>query len=123
LNTAKTQYRKFVTNVSRTGIARSQSQFPHSQTHECGNWARGRDPIPFLGIHKWTFPCNEHNILPKVTGSCLAAEAVGPDTGSAVDRDDADGGGVGGGGGGGGGCCGQPVEEVLGLPARARLQS
>ncbi len=61
--------------------------------------------------------------LPIVTVSCLAAEAVGPDAGSAVDGDDADGGGVGGGGGGGGGRCGQPVEEVLGLPARARLQS
>jgi len=61
--------------------------------------------------------------IPNVTGSCLAAEAVGPDAGSAVDRDDADGGGVGGGGGGWGGRGGQPVEEVLGLPARAGLQS
>ncbi len=25
-----------------------------SQTHECGNWDRGR-AIPFLGIHKWDF--------------------------------------------------------------------
>ncbi len=68
--------------------------------------------------------CTEYVLgSPKVTSRCLAAEAVGPDTGSAVDGDDADGGGVGGGGGGGGGRGGQPVEEVLGLPARARLQS
>jgi hypothetical protein len=28
--TAKTQHRKFKTNIPRIGIARSQSQFPHS---------------------------------------------------------------------------------------------
>jgi hypothetical protein len=64
--TTKTQYRKFETNIPRKGIARPQSQFPHSrvcegfiyshnrstcsavdrsweyinrsQTHECGYW-------------------------------------------------------------------------------------
>jgi hypothetical protein len=57
--TAKTQYRKFETNIPRKGITRPQSQFSHhdwnacsaagkyvdrswvyinrSQTHECGN--------------------------------------------------------------------------------------
>ncbi len=29
-HTAKTQYRKFETNIPRKGIARAQSQFPHS---------------------------------------------------------------------------------------------
>jgi hypothetical protein len=28
-----------------------------SQTHECGNWDRGR-AIPRKGIHKWDFPCS-----------------------------------------------------------------
>ncbi len=28
-----------------------------SQTHECGNWDRGR-AIPRKGIHKWNFPCS-----------------------------------------------------------------
>ncbi len=28
--TAKTQYRKFETNIPRKGVARPQSQFPHS---------------------------------------------------------------------------------------------
>ncbi len=28
-----------------------------SQTHDCGNWDWGCT-IPFLGIHKWNFPCS-----------------------------------------------------------------
>ncbi len=71
VHTAKTQYRKFKTNIPRKGIARSQSPCPHScfymsylyfsrlslpfllqdrfreyinrsQTHECGNWDWGK---------------------------------------------------------------------------------
>jgi hypothetical protein len=67
LHTAKNQYQQFETNIPRKGIARPQSQFPHScvcqrlprslcqfycrkhvdqsreyinrsQTHKCGNW-------------------------------------------------------------------------------------
>ncbi len=34
LHTAKTQYRKFETNIPRKGIARPQSQFPHSYVWE-----------------------------------------------------------------------------------------
>ncbi len=85
----KTQYRKFETNIPSKGIARPQSQFPHScvcerfiylddwsteyversweyiirsQTHECGNWDWGH-AIPFLGIHKWDF----HSSVKKCT--------------------------------------------------------
>ncbi len=77
---SKTQYRKFETNISRTGIARPQSQFPHScvcerfiysndhldrsweyknrsQTQDCGNGDWGH-ATPFLGIHKWYFRCS-----------------------------------------------------------------
>jgi hypothetical protein len=32
-----------------------------SQTHECGNWDRGR-AIPRKEIYKWDFPCSaQHN--------------------------------------------------------------
>ncbi len=81
LYTAKTQYRKFETNIPRK-VAGPQSLFPHlcewfmyshdrsaysaagkyvdpsweyinrSQTRECGNWNWGR-ANPLLGIHKW----------------------------------------------------------------------
>ncbi len=87
LYTAKTQYRKFETNVPRKGIPRPQSQFPHScvcerfifshdrsaysaagkyvdrsweyinRSQKCGNQHRGR-AIPFLVIHKWDFLCS-----------------------------------------------------------------
>jgi hypothetical protein len=79
-NTAKTQYRKFETNVPRKGIARPQlpistfwylwsaysaagkyvdrswEYINRSYTHECGNWDWGR-AISFLGTHKWDFLC------------------------------------------------------------------
>ncbi len=35
-------------------VDRSWEYIKHSQTHECGNWDRGR-AIPFLGIHKCDF--------------------------------------------------------------------
>jgi hypothetical protein len=72
-------------NIPRKGIARPQSQFPHScerfiysndlsaysaagkyrsweyikhpQTNECGNWDCG-SAIPRKGIHKWDFRCS-----------------------------------------------------------------
>ncbi len=34
----------------------------HSETHECGNWDRGR-AIPRKGIHKWDFCCSERKRL------------------------------------------------------------
>jgi len=82
LHTAKTQYRKFETNIPRKRIAWPQSQSPYSCVcerfvyshdrsaysaagkyvdpilgHECGNWDCG-SAIPFLVIHKWDFRCS-----------------------------------------------------------------
>ncbi len=93
---AKTQYRKFKTNIPRKGTVRLQSQILHScfcepfiyssdrsaysaagkyvgrtweninrsQTHECGNWNRGR-ANPFLGIHKFKFLCCVYFLVQK----------------------------------------------------------
>ncbi len=78
--TAKTQYRKFETNIPGKGTARlpvpistisddwsaysaagkyedrSWKYINRSKTHDCENWDRGR-AIPFLGIHKWDYRC------------------------------------------------------------------
>jgi hypothetical protein len=42
LQTAKTQYRKFETNILRKGIAPPQSQFPHSSVSHLN--------IPMIGL-------------------------------------------------------------------------
>jgi hypothetical protein len=55
IHTAKTQYRKFETNIPRKGIVRPQSQFPHSCVCERCVWGRA---ISFLGIHKWDLRCS-----------------------------------------------------------------
>jgi hypothetical protein len=38
-------------------VDRSWEYINRSQTHECGNWDRGR-AIPYLGIHSWDFRCS-----------------------------------------------------------------
>jgi hypothetical protein len=88
LCTAKTQYQKLEIYISRKGIARPQSQFPHhvsvigphiflqqkadrsweyinrSQTRECGNWDWDEcRAIPFLGTHKSDFRRSEGSIV------------------------------------------------------------
>ncbi len=87
-STAKTQYRKFETNIPSKGTVRLQSQFLHScfcerfkyssdsdsaagkkggpnvglnrslTNIECENWDWGR-AIPFLGIYKFKLLCSE----------------------------------------------------------------
>jgi hypothetical protein len=46
--TAKTQFRKFETNIPREGIARAQSQFPHSYVCERFIYSHDRSAYPIL---------------------------------------------------------------------------
>ncbi len=39
----------------------------HSETHECGNWDRGR-AIPRKGKQEWDFPCSEWKRLESEKG-------------------------------------------------------
>jgi hypothetical protein len=51
--TAKNQYRKFETNIPRKGIARPQSQFPHSCVYERLICSHGRSAYSAAG-NIWT---------------------------------------------------------------------
>jgi hypothetical protein len=48
-------------------VDRSWEYINRSQTHECGNWHRGR-AIPRKGIHKWDFLCSVDYIVLNVSG-------------------------------------------------------
>ncbi len=54
----KTQYRKFETNISRKGIARPQSQFPHSCVCEWFIYSHDRSACILLQENMWTDPGN-----------------------------------------------------------------
>jgi hypothetical protein len=59
--TAKTKYRKFETNISRKGIARSQSQFPH--LYVCERFLYSHDRSAYAAAGKyciWTDPRNTY---------------------------------------------------------------
>ncbi len=49
--TAKTQYRKFETNIPRKGIARPQSQFPHS--YVCERFINSHDRSAYSAAGKY----------------------------------------------------------------------
>ena len=53
LYTAKTQYQKFETNIPRKGIARPQSQFPHSCDYERYIYSHDRSVYSAAG-NMWT---------------------------------------------------------------------
>jgi hypothetical protein len=42
-------------------VGRTWEYIDCSQTHECGNWDRGR-AIPFLGTHKFKFICSANTV-------------------------------------------------------------
>ncbi len=100
VQTSKSHYRKFKTDISRKGIARPQSQIPHScvfppsvclfcyrkicglglilgiyksftDTWTWGNWDWGRT-IPYLGIHK----CCLHCIVTVYVTAIIHVEAI-----------------------------------------------
>jgi hypothetical protein len=101
---AKNKYRKSETNIPRKGIARPQSQCPHSCVCERFIYSRDRfasfccrkyvdrsweyincsqttherglsRAIPRKGIHKWDFPCIAH---PRGAGGCFSPEHLRP---------------------------------------------
>jgi hypothetical protein len=58
IRTAKKQYRKFETNIPRKGIARPQSQFPHSCV--CGRFLYSHDRSAYSSAgNLWTDPGNK----------------------------------------------------------------
>jgi hypothetical protein len=57
-----------------------------SQTHECGNWDRGRE-IPRKGIHKWDFPCSVSNVKPTQVSNGGTSKGIG-NLNSAIEKAD-----------------------------------